>query len=718
MIIYTLLLASQLAVLGHDSLYSSPALATLVETVSKANRRVPPDLTGYTAKIESELAVLVSKPGGENGTAVGATETAAQVEQLQSWGVWDRRGTFQQTVVGYRARQLAPMVSALTIVPRPWTAPTLYGDRLALIFGGPPSFRTADSTRREMTAVHPFAEDRDEYYRFSGGDTVASVHLGPQILKIVRIHVEPLEQHRAAMVFAGDVLVDGGSGAIIRMRGRIKLTAPSHEPMLARVIRRLAHVQEIAYIDFENSMYDGRFWLPDRQRLEYQATTGLTESRATVRVQSVWRDVKLGLRDADSAAAGDTLEAPHYSLQLAPPDSTAKWSDWDHELGAMTADASIRDFDDVAPPEFRPDGSAQLRWQARRLSDLLRVNRVEGLFLGASALLDLRQAAPGVSVQVFGGWATLEGAFKGGFDATRVRGPWISTLRAERQLASTNDFSQMLGRDSGNPIGSLFGQEDYDWVDRYTLALGLTRELGQMHASSVTVEVAEGRDDGFARELMHGPIAGTFRPNRPVTPGRYVSSRLQLDLGRNIVTNPLVSGVGATMAYTRGDGTLSWQRAQVQALAQRMFGRFEVSARADAAIARGSDLPIQQLLEIGGTEGLPGYGYKAFSGDQATVGRATVGYLLPIWESPMRLGRVVLPAVGPRVQVGVFGGRASATPTTSLLLDRLGWVTSDGWRGSLDFRLRFFGGAISVGASRPIDQHQGWKAAVNFGDAL
>ena len=705
-----------------DSTYSSAALAKIVEMASRTNRRVPPALAGYGAMIESELALLLNTPTGPDGagagTAAATTESASQVEQLELRVTWDRAGGFDQHVVGYRARQLGPMVSALTIVPRPWTAPMLYGNRMSLVFGGPPSFRSADSTRRQLPTVHPFADDREQFYRFAGGDTVATIRVGTRDLRIVRISVEPQGRHRDVMLFAGEVLIDGATGAIIRMRGRIKLGMPKGLWPVRRALRAVAQVQEVAYIDFENSEHTGQLWLPHKQRLEYQVMTGLTEARATIRVQSVWRDMQIALRADTSAATADTLGAAQYSFQMISPDSASRWSDWRSELGAVTADASAREFDDVAPPEFRPTGPPQWRWQARGFGDLVRLNRVEGLFLGAAGLLDLRRASPGLSVRAFGGWAFSAGTAKGGVEAFRVRGPWVASLRAERHLASTNDFSQSLGGGGGGVIGGLFGREGVDWVDRRVLSLSGTKEFGTKHARLIRAEAAYASDHGFSHELKTGVFGGDFRPNRPVDPGQYLRSRLQLEVGRNVLNSPLVSGFGATVLYERGDRGLRWQRAQLQSLAQRMFGRVVLAGRADAALAIGSALPTQQLLEIGAAEGLPGFDYKAFAGDQAVVVRSTVGYLLPVWESPIRLARLVLPAIAPQLQAGVFGGRVNAGPRTSARLDQLDWVTSDGWRGSFDLRVRFFGGAFSAGVARSFDHVGGWKLQFGFGGSL
>lgn len=718
-----LLVVSQLAAATPDSTYSSAALRQMIEMASQANRRVPQALLGYSALIESEASLLVNTPGGPDGavagTAAATTEAAAQIEQFVLKSTWDRSGSFQQQQLGYRSRLLGPSISALNVLPKPWTAPALYGNRLSLLFGGAPSLMTADATRRSMPAVHPFADDRAQFYRFSGGDTMTTINAGGKKIPVVRIIVEPIvERTKQLMLFAGDVYVDGTDGQIIRMRGRIRV-GPVKQSTASKVVRFVGQVQEVGYIDFENNLQRGRYWLPFQQRLEYQAMTSFTEARATIRVESVWREMQLNLRDSTLAVAPeDTIGEPNYTVKLSGSDSLASFGNWGNSLGALTANGSARDFDDVAPPEFRPDGGPQFRFQARGFADMIRVNRVEGAFIGVAGLMDFRRAAPGLTARIFGGWATSANTAKGGAEFARVSGPWVVSARAERQLASTNDFQLSLGGGGGNLIGSLFGTENYDWVDRRIVSASLMREFGIKHSSALRVEVARGNDRDFTTQLQHGFFGGDFRPNRPVVPGSYVRSRAQFDIGRNIITSPLASGLGANISYERGDGDLEWQRSTVQTFGQRMIRRFIFAARADGIIVNGDQIPVQQLLEVGGAEGLPGYEYKEFAGDQGALTRGTIGYLLPMLEAPIRVGRLTLPAIGPQLQIGLFGGVTSASGTTKALLNVLDWKTTDGWRGTFDARVRVFGGALSLGVSRPIDHKANWKFAFGVGGVL
>ena len=232
------------------------------------------------------------------------------------------------------------------------------------------------------------------------------------------------------------------------------------------------------------------------------------------------------------------------------------------------------------------------------------------------------------------------------------------------------------------------------------------------------IEVGYGSDNGFSKQLTHGLIAGTFRPNQEVDPGTYVRSGVSLEVGRNVLNSPISSGLGYTISYERGDGTISWQKTEMQSLAQKMVGRFVFAARIDAAYVAGSNIPSQQLIEIGGVEGLPGYDYKAFAGNEAVIARSTVVWLLPFLSAPIHLGKLIVPGVSPQPQIGLFTGITAATPDAQVVLNRLDRVTTDGWRSTLDFRLRFFGGTVSAGMARAIDHNGKWMLVIGIGPQL
>ena len=162
-----------------------------------------------------------------------------------------------------------------------------------------------------------------------------------------------------------------------------------------------------------------------------------------------------------------------------------------------------------------------------------------------------------------------------------------------------------------------------------------------------------------------------------------------------------------------------------------------VTLHGDAGLVTGDSIPPQQLFELGENQNLPGYDYKEFAGNQAAVIRGLVMYPLPLWRSPLRIWRYVFPSVAPTLSFGAQGGWASASSNAARsAIRRLGSSgdsvlsrpsgaigppvsrPTDGFKSSIDFRLRFLGGAVSAGVARATDHHQAWRLVIGFAQVL
>jgi len=129
---------------------------------------------------------------------------------------WTRDGPYDLHVIGYRSQTVGVPYSSLTIV-RGWTVPTLYGERLSL-----GAYMTRANRRDTLTVVHPFAADREQYYRFSGGDTVTTLRVGGRTVPIARIRVHPDFHHETRFgAFDGEIDIDATRFEIVRMRGQM-----------------------------------------------------------------------------------------------------------------------------------------------------------------------------------------------------------------------------------------------------------------------------------------------------------------------------------------------------------------------------------------------------------------------------------------------------------------------------------------------------------------
>ena len=239
----TFLLAAQLgaAIPRDTATYSSPALRMLVSEAVRVNNHVPAGLGGYTAKLESEIAI------GERDGA--GHETEESIEQVASSLRWRRTGDFEQHVIGYRSQTLGLQFATIGFFRNAWVVPSLYGNRLALLFGidttrrrpgtagSRPSItdRSADP-RTTLEAVHPLSLDRERLYRFSGGDTVEKLKIGDREIRIVRVIVAPRESlPYRTVVFSGEMDLDADRKHVVRMRGSFCFDVRSRRASDSRV---------------------------------------------------------------------------------------------------------------------------------------------------------------------------------------------------------------------------------------------------------------------------------------------------------------------------------------------------------------------------------------------------------------------------------------------------------------------------------------------------
>jgi hypothetical protein len=75
-----------------DTIYTSPALAALVNRAAQLNAQVPAGLESYRARVETELSFVRAEPDGR--------ETLLQLEQVASDLYWRRDGGVLQRLLG------------------------------------------------------------------------------------------------------------------------------------------------------------------------------------------------------------------------------------------------------------------------------------------------------------------------------------------------------------------------------------------------------------------------------------------------------------------------------------------------------------------------------------------------------------------------------------------------------------------------------------------
>ena len=703
---------------------SAIALRALNELLADASRRnvLPPTLIAYKAQVESEIAVLLRREEG--------TEAVNTIEQIASELRWTRSGYYDQHVIGYRAQQIGANFSMLSVFQTGWLQPALYGNRLRVTRRSSATNAGRGTVRRDgldtLPAVHPLATDRDSYYRYSGGDTIVTMRTGDRSIPIVHVRVQPRTDVKArVLLFDGELDLDASRGALVRMRGTfVRLNAP-RSPLGA------ALVDAVAFIEYENAERLANYWLPAKQRIELQVTSPLFgDGRAVIRIVSRFAQMEVNdttLIAATQASADSTRAATRRRLSFAPTDSLNGFGRWRGGIGAITVGMHADDFNDIGPDRWRPSGPPRFDLSAPRASDIFHFNRVEGVYTGLGAKIALRDLAPGVTIRANAGWAWNEHAARGRLSVQRASGPWTIEVRGGRSLDNTNDFRVPL--DSGGSFGALFSSRDpYDYVDRRSATVAAIRRIAG-RALALRAELGVADDRYRPATYVRSPFGGdAFRPNRGVEEGGYVRSAALVEWHPDVSAEFLRPGIGARLSYERGDGTVAFQRLEVRVVARRPFGPFVAAVRGDVGTLLGDRLPPQQLFELGDNQNLPGYFDKEFAGTRAAVLRGQLQYTTRYLRQPIRIRRFFLPAISPGASVGLQSGwteipnaaARAAVLKLGLHADSTGALVpvsraTGGGRASVTAGLRFFGGAVFVGASRPVDHSAKWRSLISFG---
>jgi hypothetical protein len=301
------------------------------------------------------------------------------------------------------------------------------------------------------------------------------------------------------------------------------------------------------------------------------------------------------------------------------------------------------------------------------ISDLLHVNRVEGLTPGLGVI---RRVGGGVmELGLWAGYGLSDSQFKGRGTLDLEVGALTIGFRARREVRDIGDEPVISGI-----VNSFLAQElGYDFGDYVLLeqALGSVRtgSLGGRLLFSAGVEQA--RDVAVSAR----PATGAFRPNPRLGGPRYAVARIELSrrLSRFGVALSAEGGVarGGTR-YVRVRGAGDWTA---------RLGRMELGLSGWAGWGS-RDLPLHRPFVLGGRGTLMGEPFRAWGGRHAALGRLDLRLPLPFVAVPLgsfgSTGNRVFG--GPFVAAGWTGGPIPGAP----------WIPSQRARAVAGAQLDFF----------------------------
>jgi hypothetical protein len=680
---------------------------------------------GYTALIETETATLARREGRIEG--------ASFLEQTSSLARWTSDGVFEQHVTGTRSFPNAIPMSRLAFLRIGWVAPTLAGERLQVI--NRTGLRETDFDQTLVgpyapeIVVHPLASDRDRFYQYTGGEIVQRMVDGVA-RRVIAVEVVPVrELDREETLFEGEMDLDPESHALVRLFGRMIVVGRAKGGFLHFDLS-----PTVTMVDLLNQrLSDGR-WVPLAQRFEIQAPSSTVVGHGSVRrVISRFYDVKPIARPQGMLAVAASTSG--YVITSAPRDSLRSYQGWLRGAGRATESVSDEDFVRFRPEKLRETGPPTFAIAGFHRGDFVRINRIEGLFTGLSVMARLRDKAPGMYFRATGGYAWSEKTFRGGVGIGREMRRWNVEGSAARTLEVTNEFRNQFDNPS---LAGLFGKDSWDYVDRLSGGIVATRAIRDVSGSSVRFEAARVSDRSATRHLSKPLFGGRFRENRNLTEGSYWRTRAVLDWNPDVSPLFAQDGIGFKAEVENGNGELDYTRVEGRVVARKSFKQVFFIAKLHAAALFSDVPPPQQLLEMGGGVGLPGYEYKEFAGNRAALFRMRVTYPLPFLDLPLRIGSgITLPSIAPALSIGYQTGFAKATtPAVEAAVRALGdFQNKDGTValdpetqepipastpidravGSVDIRIGFFGDALAVGFARAIQRGRKTRFIFAFG---
>ena len=722
-----LLLALQQA--GTDSLCGSPALCRIVAAAAKVNA-APGRLASYTARAEVEASIISVKDEVVDGPTA--------VQQVMTDVSWERTGPFSQRAIGARSRFSAVPISSMRYLLIGWIVPLTYGDRFPVFgkqSGGDVAVAAPANIDPELIyAIHPLASDRERYYRYLSADTVDVAFPDGYTREVIRIRVKPsripTDRH---LLIDGEIDLDLATLQTAAIRARLLATGEPYK--ITGVIGSL-HMPPSYFIELVNTPDSSGTWIPALQRFEWQGhAEGVEGASPALRITSKF----LGRVTTDlPAGSPDTFDdRPAFVLSTASHDSLRTYKGWTQALGEETVRFRTSDFYDLDPDRPLLTGKSRfLFFKAGYREDVVRFNRVEGIYTGIPVAYIPGDKLPNTFARVNVGVSWWTGDVKYDAGAGWDNGTTRLELMGGRYLSATNKFRTQF---DSYALGALFSRDNWDYVDRYMINARLIQRFGRTRGSRLQVEAGWTEDESLERVLATDPWVGYLRPNRGIYTGSYFRTLATLDINPDISSRFVRQGWGFQVVYDGGVGDLNYSRIQGRAVGRKDFSRAYIVGVVQAGTTLGDSIPPQQLFEVGGAVGLPGYEYKQYAGNKGVLGRVRLTIPIPLFTLGGAVNKALsVPTSQPSISFGYQGAWTSIsnagsqaavtalgyffdTGTGQTAVDSVTGVplpastASNGWKSSVDVRIGFFGGALAVGVAKPFIKGRGIDVFLSIG---
>jgi hypothetical protein len=614
------------ALLLSTQQWNTTEARALVDRAIVQRRETEAELLRYTSRASG--LVLFQAQVGE-----GPDQPARLIkaDQLTVEVYWEAPNRSKQTITAWRERRFLP------------TDIQYHRDHLGIVtddFGDRIRLGDGDEVR---DVPHPLAPDGPAEYDYALGDSL-QLASGAARITVREILVRP--RNPGAPRAAGTLYLDAGTAALVRFR--FGFTGAAYLQ---------SQLEDITVV-LERALFDQRFWLPWRQEIEIRRRLSWLNFPFRTIIRARWEigDYDLTAVPAPARLAG----GPYGGLRTPRPDTG--WADPFDSVLVRAAPAEPRADLNQARAELAQLVSAAARSAqppARlalgSLSELARVNRVEGLALGLGAGFEL----PGGAARIRAGYGFSSGRATGGAGLMLGTGRYRLGLEAVREVRDLSDWPTISGA-LNSVLSQESGDDHGDW-----LLLDRALAVVAVRSGAFDLSLTVGRDRPRSLETNARPVRGSYRLNPALGDAAQWWVRQSVEGTWEKPGGTRIQFAGALETGER------YHRTLFDAALRLPAGRGAIDWMVRAGWASEAT-PAWRTFVLGGRGTLPGEPYRAHGGRSMVLVRAE-------WRVPLRLPT---PGVGTWLEAGSAATIApfAAVGWSERQVEGLPWSVTDGLR--------------------------------------
>lgn len=641
--------------------WNTPAALELARLAMERREQLLADssLTSYRTTAKGFVFFLAQV--GEEG--LREAPRLVKADQLVVEVYWQAPNLSKQVVLGWRDGSFLP------------TDINYHRDHLGIVtnnFGDRIRIGEGDEVR---DVPHPLSRDGLTLYDFALSDSLTVQGAGGAV-RLLGLAARPKRFSDPRVV--GTLYIDANTAQLVRFR--FSFTPAAYLD---------SQLEDIS-ITLESALWEGRFWLPYRQEIEIRRRFSWLDFPARGIIRGRWDIADYDFNEPFPAAvfAGPSiggLRRPGGPDSLFSEPLTAAVTQVARPLADEDMAALRADIERIAGAQLL-SGLPGTRIGGGGVSNIIRVNRVQGLALGAGAVLGAARRR--VELRPALGIATATGRLTGGLEARLGSGATRLTAEASRQVVDIGD-EPVIAPVLNSLSAQEFGDDYADWYERDRVRLAIRRRLGGRHS----VELAGTLERPRSLEVAHTPFHGDYRGNPALgTADHFTGANIRLERGggSSIATGNDFAG---DVQVEAASGPTDFVRASARAEWLRSLGAVQLLMRGRGGWGS-TGMPAYRQFVLGGRGTLVGEEFRAFGGQAMALGHVELRFQAPAPAIPLgsfaSTGRTM--TIAPFLSAGWVRGPGAATATA------VPWQDSDGLRPVAGLGVELFMQLIRIDA--------------------